>query len=115
MQGVDPIAWQNLLDEGNLHNNHTSKLVYADSLQVGQSYKIYSRAVDFTPSTFAGIFVLQKRENGYNYFQNSERTLMLSNRELGYAHGTVKVYKANEIIEGGKIIEFYNPFYIFNY
>ena len=113
MQGMDAYAIKIAEDEMRIHNPYSSKLVYGDTLVLGETYKIFFRAVDMEPTNFAGTFVYTKRENGYNYFQDvNGKVIMLSNRNLGAVHGTVFVYKANDFL-GGFYKKHYNPFQFF--
>ena len=103
--GMDPIAFKNFKDEIDTHNKYRHLLVTGPELVVGQTYRIFARAVNFNPTMDGGESIFIKRENGYNYFQNkSGHITMYSNREIGMHTGNYMIYRASDfpLLFGGK-------------
>lgn len=118
MQDMDPVAYENLKNEELIHGPYSSKHVNGTELVLGEKYRIFTRAVNFSPTMDGGNVIYVKRENGYNYFQTSNGNLvMYSNRDLGRLYGNTLLYKYNDlpplvkVIQGGK--KFIHPFKFF--
>jgi hypothetical protein len=114
--GMDPIAFKNFKDEYDTHNKYLHLLVRGPDLVVGETYRIFTRAINFNPTFDGGESIFIKRENGYNYFQDKTGHItMYSNREIGLHTGNYFIYKASDFsipFYGGKK-KCYTPFSFF--